>query len=170
MKNIEVLYFAGGEPFVLEEHFKLLESLQNKKDISLMYNTNFSILKYKGKTIFEYLKDFRKVHFSISLDGLGEVGEFVRTGFDTKIFIAGNHDFAFEEHRFPHHQGDYDWYYHLMNEENLSQSDVVYLEDTYQNPIEIRTEEFLKLCREHYQRVMNTWHQQHAELKRIRKV
>ena len=49
-------------------------------------------------------------------------------------------------------------------------SDVIYLEDTYQNPIEIRTEEFLKLCREHYQRVMNTWHQQHAEIKRARKI
>jgi predicted phosphodiesterase len=50
-------------------------------------------------------------------------------GFDTKIFIAGNHDFAFENHRYPHHKGDYDWYYNLINEENLSQSDVVYLED-----------------------------------------
>ena len=63
-----------------------------------------------------------------------EVTDFVHwfqnlKGFDTKIFIAGNHDFAFEEHRYPHHKGDYDWYYHLMNEENLSQSDVVYLED-----------------------------------------
>jgi len=86
MKNIEILYFAGGEPFVLEEHFELLESIKEKKHISIMYNTNFSILKYKGKTIFEYLKDFRSVHFSISIDGLGEVGEFVRTGFDTKIF------------------------------------------------------------------------------------
>ena len=51
-----------------------------------MYNTNFSILKYKGKTIFEHLKDFRSVHFSISIDGLNELGEFVRTGFDTKVF------------------------------------------------------------------------------------
>jgi len=86
MKNMEVLYFAGGEPFVLEEHFELLDSIQNKNNISLMYNTNFSILKYKGKTIFEYLKDFRKVHFSISIDGLGEIGEYARTGFDTKVF------------------------------------------------------------------------------------
>jgi Icc-related predicted phosphoesterase len=64
-----------------------------------------------------------------------EVEDFVHwfmnlKGFDTKIFIAGNHDFAFEKHRYPHHKGDYDWYYHLMNEENLSQSDVVYLEDS----------------------------------------
>jgi len=86
IKNIEILYFAGGEPFVLEEHFELLESIKDKKHISIMYNTNFSILKYQGKTIFEHLKDFRNVHFSISIDGLGEVGEFVRTGFNTKTF------------------------------------------------------------------------------------
>ena len=41
----------------------------------------------------------------------------------------------------------------------------LYLEDTY----EIK-EEFLHLARMHYQTVMNTWHQQHAELKRIRKI
>ena len=86
IKNIEILYFAGGEPFILEEHFELLESIKDKKNISIMYNTNFSILKYKGKTIFERLVDFRNVHFSISIDGLNEIGEFVRTGFDTEVF------------------------------------------------------------------------------------
>ena len=63
-----------------------------------------------------------------------EVKQFVEwfmniKGFDTKIFIAGNHDFAFEKRHYPHHPGDFDWYYNLMNDENLSQSDVVYLED-----------------------------------------
>jgi len=65
-----------------------------------------------------------------------EVKEFVEwfqniKGFDTKIFIAGNHDFAFERRLEPHHKGDYDWLYHLINEENLSQSDVTYLEDNF---------------------------------------
>lgn len=46
----------------------------------------------------------------------------------------------------------------------------LYLEDTYENPIEINQEEFLKLARQHYQAVMNTWHQQYEELKRIRRV
>lgn len=63
-----------------------------------------------------------------------EVQEFVYwfqniKGFDDKIFIAGNHDFAFEHRNLPHHKGDFDWYDNLMNEENLSQSDVTYLED-----------------------------------------
>jgi hypothetical protein len=46
----------------------------------------------------------------------------------------------------------------------------LYLEDTYQNPIKIAREEFLTLCCEHYQQVMNTWHDQHEQIKRIRKI
>ena len=42
-------------------------------------------------------------------------------GFDYKIFIAGNHDFGFE--------GKPPWLSKYINEENLSQSDCIYLED-----------------------------------------
>ena len=52
-------------------------------------------------------------------------------GFDTKIFIAGNHDFCFERVNQPHHKGDYDWLKNLMVPENLAQSDVYYLEDDF---------------------------------------
>jgi hypothetical protein len=48
--------------------------------------------------------------------------------------------------------------------------DTLYIEDTYHNPIEVNRQELLTLCREHYQKVMNRWHQQHNELKRIRKI
>lgn len=50
-------------------------------------------------------------------------------GYDTKIFIAGNHDWSF--YRKP------TWLYDYINDENLSQSDCVYLEDsefTIQSP------------------------------------
>lgn len=46
----------------------------------------------------------------------------------------------------------------------------LYIEDTYHNPIEIDRDEFRTLCEEHYQKVMNRWHLEHAELKRIRKI
>jgi hypothetical protein len=46
----------------------------------------------------------------------------------------------------------------------------VYLEDTYQNPIEIEKQVFLVKAQQHYQKVMNEWQIQHDELKRIRKV
>ena len=48
--------------------------------------------------------------------------------------------------------------------------DQLYLEDVYENPIEIDKQVFLVTAQQHYQSVMNTWHQQHEELKRIRKI
>jgi hypothetical protein len=47
----------------------------------------------------------------------------------------------------------------------------MYLEDVYQNPIEItNTKVFLVKAQQHYSAVMNDWHEQHAELKKIRKI
>jgi len=48
--------------------------------------------------------------------------------------------------------------------------DEIFLEDTYQNPILVNRLEFLALCKQHYQIVMNVWHIEHDKLKRIRKV
>lgn len=45
-----------------------------------------------------------------------------------------------------------------------------YLEDTFENPIKINRASFLEQARNHYQKAMNEWHQQHEELKRIRKI
>jgi hypothetical protein len=48
--------------------------------------------------------------------------------------------------------------------------DELFLEDTYLNPIQIDKQVFLITAQQHYQKVMNSWHEQHAELKQIRKV
>jgi Icc-related predicted phosphoesterase len=52
-------------------------------------------------------------------------------GYDTKLFIAGNHDFSFEKRLGVRHKGELDWLDNLLSEENLSQSDVTYLEDNF---------------------------------------
>lgn len=46
----------------------------------------------------------------------------------------------------------------------------VYLEDVFHNPIKANRAELLKNCISHYKSVMNDWHIQHDEIKRIRKV
>lgn len=46
----------------------------------------------------------------------------------------------------------------------------LYLEDVYENPISVQKDEFLTQAREQYHSIMNSWHIQHEELKRIRKV
>jgi len=51
-------------------------------------------------------------------------------GFDHKVFIAGNHDFGFEKYNGIRHHNELPWLHHLLNEENLSQSDVTYLHDS----------------------------------------
>lgn len=49
--------------------------------------------------------------------------------------------------------------------------DKIVLEDTYGNPIQIEDKIlFAQQARQHYQQVMNRWHQLHAELKHIRKI
>ena len=48
--------------------------------------------------------------------------------------------------------------------------DEMYLEDVYENPIKIDRQVFLVTAQQHYQTVMNTWHQQYEELKTKRRI
>jgi organic radical activating enzyme len=78
--NIENIYFAGGEPLVLDGHYKMLEFLlsKNKTDIEIVYNTNLSILTYKNYDLLNLWKQFKKVNLWVSCDGYGKVGEYIR--------------------------------------------------------------------------------------------
>ena len=48
--------------------------------------------------------------------------------------------------------------------------DELYLEDVYENPIQIDRQVFLVTAHQHYQTVMNQWHHDYEELKKIRKI
>ena len=79
---LEQVYFAGGEPLIMKEHYFMLEQLveQNKHDVRIQYNTNFSELRYKDKHVFDYWKNFTNVSVGASLDGMGLQGELIRKG------------------------------------------------------------------------------------------
>jgi MoaA/NifB/PqqE/SkfB family radical SAM enzyme len=83
---LEQVYFAGGEPLIMKEHYTLLEKLidAGKTDIRLQYNTNFSELAFKDKHVFEYWKHFKHISVGASLDGMGPQGELIRKGQDWK--------------------------------------------------------------------------------------
>ena len=53
---VEQIYFAGGEPLLMEEHYRILEELVKRKlfHVRLIYNTNFTHTELKGKSVFEY--------------------------------------------------------------------------------------------------------------------
>jgi hypothetical protein len=48
--------------------------------------------------------------------------------------------------------------------------DELYLEDVYENPVAVDKQVFLIMAQQHYHRVMNDWHTQYEELRKIRKV
>lgn len=79
---LEQIYFAGGEPLIMDEHYKILEELINRKltHVRLLYNTNFSELKYKKKNVLELWRMFDSVSVGASLDGMGERAEYMRKG------------------------------------------------------------------------------------------
>jgi radical SAM protein with 4Fe4S-binding SPASM domain len=81
---LEQVYFAGGEPLIMKEHYYLLEKLieYGKTDIRLQYNTNFSELRFKDKHVFDYWKHFKNVSVGASLDGSGAQAELIRKGTD----------------------------------------------------------------------------------------
>ena len=58
-----------------------------KKDLSIHYNTNLSILRFEKYNFLDIWFDFIKVFLSISCDGVGEVGEYQRTGLKHDTFI-----------------------------------------------------------------------------------
>jgi radical SAM protein with 4Fe4S-binding SPASM domain len=68
--NIKKIYFAGGEPLIMQEHWTFLEKIQqqNCNHIELFYQTNLTQLKYKNKNIFDIWNHFDSVNVSASLD------------------------------------------------------------------------------------------------------
>lgn len=81
-ENIVDMYWAGGEPLYWKTHWETLDKLiktDKAKNVVLRYNTNLSIIDYKGVSIIEYFKHFNRVDFSCSLDGTGDIGEWIRT-------------------------------------------------------------------------------------------
>mgnify|MGYP001302273532 CR=1 FL=1 len=87
--DVEEIYFAGGEPLIMEEHYLVLEELESRQlfNIELRYNSNFSNLNFKDKNILEIWKKFKKVHVSASIDASHELGSEIREGFNWEQFI-----------------------------------------------------------------------------------
>jgi sulfatase maturation enzyme AslB (radical SAM superfamily) len=79
---LEQVYFAGGEPMMMEEHYRILKELVKREmfDVKLIYNTNFSRLTLKNDNVLDYWKLFNNVSIGASLDGMNAYGEYIRKG------------------------------------------------------------------------------------------
>jgi MoaA/NifB/PqqE/SkfB family radical SAM enzyme len=87
LEYVEQIYFAGGEPLLMEEHYRILDELVRRKrfDVRLVYNTNFTHTDLKGQSVFEYWRQFDSVAVGASLDASGARGEYIRKGIDWAV-------------------------------------------------------------------------------------
>ena len=85
--HVEQIYFAGGEPLMMEEHYLILEELERRGrfDVRLIYNTNFTQTRLKDRTVFDYWRKFNSVAVGASLDASGSRGEYIRKGTDWAV-------------------------------------------------------------------------------------
>jgi hypothetical protein len=90
LKDVEEVYFAGGEIIITPEHYECLDYWVKNDltdQVELTYTTNFSVLKYKNKDLINYWKKFPKLKIWASLDAEGDLAEMMRKGTDWKKIL-----------------------------------------------------------------------------------
>ncbi len=82
LKFIEEAYFAGGEPLITEEVYKIMDYwiANGHFDLDIGFTTNFSNLIYKGRNIIDYWRRFPRLTVSASIDDSGQRAEYLRKG------------------------------------------------------------------------------------------
>lgn len=82
--RIEEIYWVGGEPLMYEQHWRYMQRIIELGDgpgLYARYNTNLSRIDYQGVNLYNDILDkIRDWQICASLDGVGEVGEYIRTG------------------------------------------------------------------------------------------
>lgn len=77
--QIKYIEFTGGEPFMIQEHFDLLEDLVNQgiaQNIEIHYNTNGTQYPEKAIDIWQH---FKLVEIAFSIDDVGSRFEYQRS-------------------------------------------------------------------------------------------
>jgi len=81
--TIEEIYWAGGEPLMFEQHWDAMAEIIRRGRgpfVYARYNTNLSRIEYKGVKLVDILGGLRDWQVCASIDGVGQPGEYIRTG------------------------------------------------------------------------------------------
>lgn len=80
LEHMKEIHFAGGEPLMMPEHWRILKLLDEKQryNVDLRYSTNGTTLGRDKDDVLSYWKKFRYVHLSLSIDGEGDAFEYIR--------------------------------------------------------------------------------------------
>jgi hypothetical protein len=90
--RIEEVYWVGGEPLMYEQHWRYMQRIIELGDgpkVYARYNTNLSRVNYRGCNLYsDILTKLRDWQICASIDGTGQIGEYIRTGLDYEAWLA----------------------------------------------------------------------------------
>lgn len=82
--RVEEIYWVGGEPLMYEQHWRYMRRIIELGDgprVYARYNTNLSRVDYNGCNLYrDVLDHLRDWQICASIDGTGQIGEYIRTG------------------------------------------------------------------------------------------
>lgn len=89
--RVEEIYWVGGEPLMYEQHWRYMPRIIELGDgdkLYARYNTNLSRINWNNINLFrDILVHVRDWQICASIDGTGEIGEYIRTGLDYRTFV-----------------------------------------------------------------------------------
>ena len=89
-KTIREIYWVGGEPLLYDEHWEFMNriiELGYSKEVRARYNTNLSVIEHKKGNLYDILQHYNNWEICASIDGIGPVGEYIRSGLNYNTWL-----------------------------------------------------------------------------------
>jgi len=103
-KTIREIYWVGGEPLLYPQHWQamsMIVELGYADQVRVRYNTNLSQINYKNQDLYAILKNYKNWEICASLDGIGSIGEYIRTGLVYNDWLS-NFKMGMDNQKHPH--------------------------------------------------------------------
>jgi len=104
LSDIRYIEFTGGEPFMIAEHFDMLQGIVDRgiaHQVEIHYNTNGTQWPSRGPDIWRH---FKTVEIAFSIDDIGERFEYQRTNADWAVVLDTITSFQYLKDQMPNIQ------------------------------------------------------------------
>jgi MoaA/NifB/PqqE/SkfB family radical SAM enzyme len=101
LTDIRYIEFTGGEPFMIEEHFDMLQGIVDRgiaHQVEIHYNTNGTQYPERGEAIWRH---FKTVEVAFSIDDVGKRFEYQRTNADWAVVLDTITSFQYLQDQMP---------------------------------------------------------------------
>jgi len=101
LNDIRYIEFTGGEPFMIQEHFQMLQGIVDRgiaHQVEIHYNTNGTHYPAEAEAIWRH---FKTVEVAFSIDDLGARFEYQRTNADWAVVLDNITSFQYLQSLMP---------------------------------------------------------------------